>query len=92
MLPLQKDSNTDLCRNTSSGLMIIKVFSCSTQLSMKFQCCINFILLFTTQSLLLTTLKKKPFENIIGKGENASNAFSTFPIMFSTNPKNNYCF
>ena len=30
-----------------------------------------FVELFTTQSRLLTTLKKKPFENIVGKGENA---------------------
>ena len=29
--------------------------------------------LFTTQSRLLTTLGKKPFENIVGKGENAGN-------------------
>ena len=27
----------------------------------------------TTQSRLLTTLEKKPFENIVGKGENACN-------------------
>ena len=29
--------------------------------------------LFTTQSQLLTTLRKKPDENIMGKGENADN-------------------
>ena len=29
--------------------------------------------LFTTQSRLLTTWKKKAFENIVGKGENAGN-------------------
>ena len=29
--------------------------------------------LFTTQSRLLTTLKEKAFENIVGKGENAGN-------------------
>ena len=29
--------------------------------------------LFTTQSRILTTLKKKPLENIVGKGENAGN-------------------
>ena len=28
---------------------------------------------FTTQSRLLTTLGKKPFENIVRKGENAGN-------------------
>ena len=37
---------------------------------------------FTTQSLLLPTLRKKPLENIVRKGENA--AFSPFPTMFST--------
>ena len=36
------------------------------------------------------TLKKKVLENIVGKGENADNqAFSPFPIMFSTHPTNN---
>ena len=30
-------------------------------------------LLFPTYSRLLTTLKKKPKENIVGKGENAGN-------------------
>ena len=29
--------------------------------------------LFTTQSRLLTTLTQRPFENIMGKGENAGN-------------------
>ena len=28
---------------------------------------------FTSQSQLLMTLKKKPFENIVGKGHNAGN-------------------
>ena len=28
---------------------------------------------FTTQSRLLTTLQKRPIENILGKGENAGN-------------------
>ena len=28
---------------------------------------------FTAQSRLITTLRKKPFENIVGKGENAGN-------------------
>ena len=31
------------------------------------------ILLFIKQSRLLTTLYKKPFENIVGKGENTGN-------------------
>ena len=35
---------------------------------------------FTTQSRLLTNLKKKPFENIVGRGENAGNTiFSPIP-------------
>ena len=29
--------------------------------------------LFTTQSGLLTPLRKRPFESIVGKGENAGN-------------------
>ena len=35
--------------------------------------CMGMGLLFTKQFWLLTTLKKKPFENIIGKGENTVN-------------------
>ena len=31
---------------------------------------------FTTQSGLLTTLRKKPYENIVGKGENAGYQYS----------------
>ena len=39
-----------------------------------------FVKPFTTQSQLLTTLKKNPFENIVGKGENAGNQhFLLFP-------------
>ena len=35
------------------------------------------------QSRLLTTLKKGPFENFVGKEENAGNpAFSSFPAMY----------
>ena len=38
---------------------------------------------FTTQSPLLMTLAKKPFENIVGKGENAGNQhFLLFPQCF----------
>ena len=41
--------------------------------------------LFTTLPLLLTTLKKKPFENTVGKGENASKQhFLHFPQCFVT--------
>ena len=46
-----------------------------------------------TQSRLLTTLKKKPFENIEGKGENAGNQhFFPFPTVFSTLPRTNFHF
>ena len=34
---------------------------------------IRFVFNSTTQSRLLMTLDKKPFENIVGKGENAGN-------------------
>ena len=44
-------------------------------------------LLFTTQSSLLTTLGKKPFEIIVGKGENAGNQhFLLFPQCFPPFP------
>ena len=44
--------------------------------------------LFTTQSRLLTTLYKKPFENIVGKGENAGNQhFLLFPQCFLPFPQ-----
>ena len=46
--------------------------------------------LFTTQSRLLTSLKKKPFENIVEKEE--SQHFSAFPTLFSTHPKTNVNF
>ena len=49
--------------------------------------------LFTTQSRLLTTLKIKPFENIVGKGENAGNQHFLFsPQYFSTISKTNFIF
>ena len=42
----------------------------------------------TTQSRLLVTLKKKPFENNVGKGENACNQnFLLFPQCFLPIPK-----
>ena len=45
------------------------------------------ILLFTTQSQLLTTLYQKAFENIVGKGENAGyQHFLLFPQCFLNNP------
>ena len=41
------------------------------------------LLLFPTQSRLLTTLSKKPLENIVGKGENAGyQHFLLFPQCF----------
>ena len=44
--------------------------------------------LFTTQSQLLTALKKKPFENIVGKEENAGNQhFLPFPHVFYPSQK-----
>ena len=48
---------------------------------------------FSTQSRLLTTLIKKNFENIVGKGENAGKlAFTPFPTMFSILPQTNFKF
>ena len=47
----------------------------------------------THQPDFLTTLKKMPFESIMGKGENADNQhFSSFPRMFSALPKTNFSF
>ena len=45
------------------------------------------------KSQLLTTLRKKAFENIVGKGEYAGNQhFLLFPTMFSTLPKLDFGF
>ena len=45
-------------------------------------------LTLTTQSGLLMTLRKRPFENIVAKGENAGNQhFLLFPQCFLTIPK-----
>ena len=45
---------------------------------------------FTTHSRLLTNLGKKPFENMVGKGEHAGNQCSLlFPQCFLTFPKQN---
>ena len=35
---------------------------------------------------------KKPFENIVGKGENAGNQHFLFPTMLSTLPNTNFYF
>ena len=44
--------------------------------------------LFTTQSRLLTTLRKEAFENILGKGENAGHQhFLLFPKCFPSSQK-----
>ena len=41
----------------------------------------------------LMTLKEKPFENIMGKGESAGYQHSLlFDSMFLTHPKENFCF
>ena len=41
---------------------------------------------FTTQSRLLTTLNERPYENIVGKGENAGNQhFPMFSTLSNTN-------
>ena len=47
----------------------------------------------TTQSRLLTTLKMKAFENIVGKGENAGNQhFPLFPQCFLPFPPKKFHF
>ena len=47
--------------------------------------------LFTTQSRILTTLYKKPLENIVGKGENAGNQhFLLFPQCFLPYQRNHF--
>ena len=44
--------------------------------------------MFVIVTLYHKILKKKPFENIVGKGENAGNQhFLLFPQCFLTNPK-----
>ena len=49
---------------------------------------IESVLLFNTQSRLLTTLNDKAFENIVGKGENTGNQqFFLFPQFFLPYPK-----
>ena len=48
---------------------------------------LNVTKLFTTRSRLLTTLKQRTFENIVGKGENAGNRhFLLFPQCFQPSP------
>ena len=58
--------------------------TCTTR-HVKTRACLGMGQPFTTQSRLLTTLKKKPFANIVGKGENAGNQhFLLFPQFFFT--------
>ena len=45
---------------------------------------------FSRQSQVLMSLKKKGFENVVGKGENAGQHFSPFPNIFS-NPLRTDC-
>ena len=46
-------------------------------------CHLEVLKLFTAESRLLMTLKKKPFDNIVGKGENAGKQrFLLFPLCF----------
>ena len=48
----------------------------------------NVAKLFTTKSRFLTTLRNRPLENIVGKGENAGNQhFLLFPQCFLPFPK-----
>ena len=49
----------------------------------------NFFKRLSSQGLLKSRLFKKAFENIVGKGEIASIAFSPFPTTFSTTLKTN---
>ena len=46
-------------------------FKMTSALELSLHRIVSFI--FTKQSQLLTTLRKKPIENIVGKGENAGN-------------------
>ena len=71
--------NISLCQSASVGikshLVIALVLSTLSWKEMKKASTIYplRIYLFTTQSQLLMTMGKKPFENIVGKGENACN-------------------
>ena len=58
-----------------------------------FQQCFQPTLLFTIQSRLLTTIRERPFENIVEKKENAGNQhFLLFPQCFSSLHKTNFTF
>ena len=59
-----------MCRRNSSGPEVIKLFSCSTQLSMKFVLLINLKLLTIANSFLLNTAEHETFS--ANKYENAT--------------------
>ena len=66
----------------NTGLILSKVKSSVSEISF------TLFLVFTTQSRLLRTPEKKPFENIVGKGENAGNQhFLIFQQCFPPIPK-----
>ena len=74
-------------------MALIFLFQCTLK------CCMQYISIWTslnfcnwlTQSRLLTTLKKKPFENIVGNAENAGyQHFLHFPKCFLPIPKRIY--
>ena len=79
-----------LCINNPEEEIFEKEGNPGNQHFLLYSQCFPPIQLFTTQYPLLMTLKNKPFENIVGKGENA--AFSPFPAMFSTHSKKKFCF
>ena len=55
--------------------------------------CVGMGFLFSTQSQLFITLKKRPFEYIVGKKRKSwEPAFSPFPATFSYHLKGNFCF
>ena len=65
----------------------LRIYSCKISEVLKFVMLFQRLKLFTTQSRLLTTLYMIPFENIVGKGENATSIFSFFPQCFLPFPK-----
>ena len=94
---LQKavSQNTQLCGNNSTEstvLVAIKIWLDKNKPEAT-------LLLFATQSKLLMTLKKKAFENIVRKGENAGNqhfilfpqCFLPFPNQISIFESHNFC-
>ena len=69
--------------STSQSHIKIYNYKICTKESAHFFVGTNCFQLFPKQSRLLTTLRKKPFKNIVGKGENAGNQhFLLFPACF----------